>query len=103
LDLLNGRNAQEHGWRGTLIDACALSKEENLIYVLKRHWGVLPPPSWRNRVDEARAIMAGRGFMMDPDDRVQILFACSRKLVPRRGGGTVGIVRCDQNESGEAV
>jgi hypothetical protein len=73
-------NAGEGKWKENLTFACELSKKENLVYVFEAAFGALPPPPWSIRLDEARSVMAGRGFTMDPDDRIQILFGATRRV-----------------------
>lgn len=70
-------SAPEGGWREALMFACALSQKENLLYAVEAALGALSPESWSRRLDEARSIMAERGFTLDPDDRIQLLFGAT--------------------------
>ncbi len=81
LDLLGEvlANAAEGKWAEALTFACALSKKENLLYAFEAALGALTSASWRNRLDEARSIMAERGFTLEPDDRVLLLFGATRR------------------------
>ena len=72
-------NAAEGRWAEALTFACELSKKENLLYAFEAAMGALTSASWRNRLDEARSIMAERGFTLEPDDRVQLLFGATRR------------------------
>ncbi|MDQ1336951.1 MAG: hypothetical protein QG552_3901 [Thermodesulfobacteriota bacterium] len=87
-------NAGEGEWKEPLTFSFELSKKENLLYVFKAAMGALPPPSWRNRLDEARTILAGRGFTLDPDDRIQILFGATRRL--REGVRQAALKTCGE-------
>ena len=73
-------NAPEGGWAEALTFACELSKKENLLLVFEAALGALPSASWRNRSNEARSIMAERGFTLEQDDRIQILFGATGRV-----------------------
>jgi hypothetical protein len=73
------RDTAEGGWREALAFACELSKRENLLRVFEVALGSLPSASWRSRLDEVRAIMAERGFTLDHDDLIQLIFGALRR------------------------
>jgi hypothetical protein len=73
-------NAAEGGWSEALIFACELSKKENLLVAFEAALGAIPPGSWAGRLDEAQSIMPERGFTLEPDDRVHILFGATGRV-----------------------
>jgi len=59
--------------------ACSLSQKENLLYAFELALGALSPESWSRRLDEVRSIMVERGFTLNPDDRIQLLFGATSR------------------------
>ncbi|MFH1951157.1 MAG: hypothetical protein ABIL06_06035 [Pseudomonadota bacterium] len=86
------RDTAEGGRPEALTFACGLSKKENLLRVFEAALGSLPSTSWRSRLDEARAIMAERGFTLDHDDLIQLIFG-SLKRIPE-GARSDGLKVC---------
>jgi hypothetical protein len=73
------RDTAEGGWHEALTFACELSRKENLLRVFEVALGSLPSASWRSRLDEAKAIIAERGFTLDHDDLFQLIFGSLRR------------------------
>ena len=71
-------------WSEALALAHELSKKENLLMVFALALGALSPSSWPSRLEEAKTIMAERGFPFTGDDDVPF-FVQALERVPEEG------------------
>ncbi len=74
------RDTAEGGWDEALTFACELGKKENLVRVSEVALGSLPSASWPSRLEEARGIIAERGFTLDQADLIQLIFGVLKRV-----------------------
>jgi len=74
------RDTAPGGWQGSLKYACDLNEKEYLLKVFTKAIGYLPPDVWRDRIDEAHAILIERGFTLDSEDTIQMLIETLERI-----------------------
>ena len=74
------RDTTPGGWQNALTHTCDLNKKENLLKVFTKAIEYLPPDVWRDRIDEAHAILIERGFTLDSTDTIQMLIETLKRI-----------------------